>query len=121
MVAARALTVLLYGGSLALLYLLVWQRRPRRAGGILLPSLAMVLMTANPFCYAFDRMAILEPVMVFWLMLGLWLAGRTQQRDLGRSIGIGVLLSLLVHDQKHRIISRPGRALPSRGHSGPEA
>jgi len=96
MVAARTLTVLLYGVSLALLYSLVRQRRPWKDGGIWLPAIAVTLMTANPFCYAFDRLAILEPVMVFWLMLGLWFAGRTRQQDLGRQIGIGVLLSLLV-------------------------
>ena len=81
MVSARVLTVLLYGASLGLLYLLVRQRLPYKGGG-LLPAMAVALMTMNPFCYAFDRLAILEPVMVFWLMLGLWVAGRTRQHTL---------------------------------------
>jgi hypothetical protein len=47
-------------------------------------------------CYAFDRLAVLEPVMAFWLVLGLWLAGRTRATDLGSQIGLGIILFLLV-------------------------
>jgi hypothetical protein len=96
MVAARVLTLILYGVSLVLLFRLMSERRSWHSALSIVPGLAVLLMTVNPFCYAFDRLAVLEPVMVLWLMLGLWLAGRTRATDMGRQIGLGVILFLLV-------------------------
>jgi 4-amino-4-deoxy-L-arabinose transferase-like glycosyltransferase len=93
MVAARVLTMLLYGASLVLLYLLV--RRATR-GAKLLAALAVLLTALNPFSYAFDRLAVLEPVTVFWMMLALWLAVHTKPGDLFRQALLGVVLSLLL-------------------------
>jgi hypothetical protein len=96
MVSARALMLLVYGASLGLLFLTLRQRNPRQEVSAILPSLAVALMAVNPFCYAFDRLAILEPLMVFWLMLGLWLAGRTRSADITSQVGLGIVLCLLV-------------------------
>lgn len=72
MLQARLLTVLLYGVSLVLMMKLL-----REEGcGWLTCAGAALLMAANPFCYVFDRMALLEPVSVFWWVLGLWVAGK---------------------------------------------
>ncbi len=91
MVAARTLTMLLYGVSLVLLYRLVKRARP---GGL---AAGVVLLTAiNPFCSCFDRLAILEPVTVFWMMLALWLAGETPRESRWRQLFLGVLIFLLV-------------------------
>ena len=91
MVSARALMVGLYGCSLVLLYVLL-----RRAAGGLVAALAVVLMAVNPFCYAFDRLAVLEPVLVLWMLAGLWLADRTRLEDTGRQVGLGAVVCLLV-------------------------
>lgn len=96
MVSARVLTLVLYAASLVLLYMLVRERFPKKMGGGLLPALAVAVMAINPFCYAFDRLAILEPVVVLWMMLGLWIAGRTRRDDVARQVGLGVVLFLLV-------------------------
>jgi 4-amino-4-deoxy-L-arabinose transferase-like glycosyltransferase len=91
MIAARALTVVLYGLSLLLLYAVV-----RRDASSRVAALAVLLTAVNPFCYAFDRLAVLEPVTVFWMMLGLWLAGKTGPRDFGRQVLLGLVLCLLI-------------------------
>ncbi len=91
MVAARTLTMLLYGISLVLLYRVVWNARQG-----LLAAVVVLLTVINPFCYAFDRLAVLEPVTVFWMMLALCLAGQTRREDILRQGLLGVVVFLLV-------------------------
>jgi 4-amino-4-deoxy-L-arabinose transferase-like glycosyltransferase len=91
MIAARTLTMLLYGVSLVLLYRVAWRARPGR-----LAAVVVLLTVINPFCYAFNRLALLEPVTVFWVMLALWLAGETRREDALRQVLLGVVVCLLV-------------------------
>jgi 4-amino-4-deoxy-L-arabinose transferase-like glycosyltransferase len=91
MAAARELTMLLYGVSLVLLYAVV-----RRSATSRVAALAVLITVVNPFCYAFDRLAVLEPVTVFWTMLALWLAGKSWRLEWLRVAVIGVVLCLLV-------------------------
>ena len=91
MVAARTLTMLLYGISLVLLYRVVWNARQG-----LLAAVVVLLTVVNPFCYAFDRLAVLEPVTVFWMMLALYLADQTRREDTLRQVLLGVVIFLLV-------------------------
>jgi 4-amino-4-deoxy-L-arabinose transferase-like glycosyltransferase len=98
MLAARTLTMLLYGVSLVLLYRVAWRARPGR-----LAAVVVLLTVINPFCYAFNRLAVLEPVTVFWMMLALWLAGgaaaanpQKMAREVGRGLLLGVVIFLLV-------------------------
>ena len=91
MVAARTLMLLVYAASLGLFYLLLSEYRRG-----LLPAVAVALMAVNPFCYAFDRLAILEPLVVFWLMLGLWIASKTRDEELWKQGVLGAILWLLV-------------------------
>jgi 4-amino-4-deoxy-L-arabinose transferase-like glycosyltransferase len=91
MVAARSLTMVLYGLSLVLLYLIARRARPGR-----LAAVVVLLTVVNPFCYAFNRMALLEPVTVFWMMLALWLAGETKVEDWARQVLLGLVIFLLV-------------------------
>jgi hypothetical protein len=91
MVAARSLTVLVYGVSLGLLYTLV-----RRASHGLAAACAITLMAVNPFCYAFDRLAILEPLLILWLLAGLLIADRTRLSDTVRPVLLGLIIALLV-------------------------
>ncbi|RXH57452.1 glycosyltransferase family 39 protein [Granulicella sibirica] len=91
MVSARVLALVLYGLSLGMLYGLL-----RRERGRLSAAAAVALVAVNPFCYAFGRMGILEPVLVFWMMLGLWLAQRMREGESARQVGLGVVLCLLL-------------------------
>ena len=69
-------------------------------------ALAVFLACANPFLFAFDRLAILEPMVAALSVLALWLAasmrpdpepkaGRGRPVSLGKGAGLGVLLALL--------------------------
>jgi 4-amino-4-deoxy-L-arabinose transferase-like glycosyltransferase len=91
MASARVLTMLLYGASLVLLYLVVKRERTELAAAI-----AVLITVANPFCYAFNRLAVLEPVTVFWMMLALWLAGNMKRVQVWRLVLLGLVVCLLV-------------------------
>ncbi len=91
MLGARLLTLLLYGISLVLLYRVVWRARPGRSAAV-----AVLLVVVNPFCYAFDRLAVLEPVTVFCMMVALWLAQGSRGRAWWRLVLLGVVVFLLV-------------------------
>ena len=91
MIAARSLTMVFYGLSLVLLYRIAWRARPGRMAAVV-----VLLTVVNPFCYAFNRIAVLEPVTVFWMMLALWLAGETKVEDWLRQVLLGVVICLLV-------------------------
>ncbi len=93
MVAARVLTMLLYGVSLVLLYRVVRLAVPGRP---VLAGLAVLLTVVNPFCYAFDRLAVLEPVTVFWMMLALWMAMESRLVHWWRLMALGVVVGLLI-------------------------
>jgi Dolichyl-phosphate-mannose-protein mannosyltransferase len=90
-VTARAMMLLVYGASLFLLFSAV-----RRERGSLAAAATVALITVNPFCYAFNRMAILEPLLVFWMILGIWLAGKIARESTGQHVGLGVVLCLMV-------------------------
>lgn len=67
LVAARGLVLVVFAGNLLLSYaLLRTQQKPWIA------LLAVTLITANAFLYAFSRLAILEPLLIFWMLLS-WL------------------------------------------------
>ena len=107
MVAARVLTMLLYGASLVFLYRLVREAVPRPRGRVL-AALAVFLTVVNPFCYAFDRLAVLEPATVFWMMLSLWLASETRSEDWLRQGLLGLTLLLLVLTKVTGVALIPG-------------
>jgi 4-amino-4-deoxy-L-arabinose transferase-like glycosyltransferase len=59
-IAARALSVLCSLGTLGIVFLLV-----RRYASDIAAALAILLLAASPFAYAFSRLAILDTVVVF--------------------------------------------------------
>ena len=72
LIAARALTVAVFAGILATSYLLLRRnqtlsRRPHYPG----PAVAVLLLAVSPFCYAFTRLAILEPLLILLALLAL--------------------------------------------------
>jgi hypothetical protein len=100
MFQARLLAVLLYGISLVLMVRLL-----REEGCEWLTcAAAALLMAANPFCYAFDRMALLEPVSVFWWVLGLWIAGKAANGGWWRAVATGLAIVALVWTKTTAIV-----------------
>jgi hypothetical protein len=73
--AARALTVAIFGLTLAASYLLVrrWQllSSGKKIETSLAPAIGVLLLAVSPFCYVFTRMAILEPLLILFTLLAL--------------------------------------------------
>ena len=86
LVAARALTVAIFGLILVATHLLLRRWASDRAehsaasGPLatrpLAPAIAVLLLAASPFYFAFSRLAILEPLMLLLALTGLLLAQR---------------------------------------------
>ncbi len=101
--AARALTVGVFGFTLVVLYLLIQRHtRPRssESGQSLAAPIAVLFLCTSPFLFVFERMAILEPLLVALTVFGLLTASQMQPIELrGRRIsGLGptVLMALLL-------------------------
>jgi hypothetical protein len=98
-VAARALSVSFFFADLGLAYLLLRTRvqlrarRPRWTA-----MLAVTLMVTSPFLYSFSRLAILEPMLMAFLLTALNLAVRLPQwrRPVLVSVGIGLLYTMML-------------------------
>ncbi len=124
--AARTLTVAVFGVMLLGLYRLLrgheQKTQPARpaseqGGTRLAAPLAMLFATASPFLFAFDRLALLEPLLAALTVLVLWMVSRLRPwagwrglragglKALGRPIGTGVLLAALV-------LTKPTAAAP---------
>ncbi len=81
LLAARGLTVAVFGGILLASWSLLrrWNVNPRSAvppsaqsrDAALTPALAVLLLAVSPFCFVFTRLAILEPLLVFFTLLAL--------------------------------------------------
>ncbi len=99
LIAARALTVSVFGGILIAAYLLV--RRCSLWGSAgpevpLAPVAAIALLAASPFCFAFTRLAILEPLLVLLTLLALLTALSARTSRVTAIIGLGLLMPLMI-------------------------
>jgi hypothetical protein len=112
-IAARSLAVGIFALILISAYLLVrrWQavasnhesRRPSLAAAI-----AVLLLAVSPFCYAFSRLAILEPMLILLMLMALLAASytvaeraglmslRARLRRIAPVVALGLLLPLMV-------------------------
>ena len=72
-VAARALAVSIFALILLTSYALLarWQQISGASRNSLAPAIAVLLLAVSPFCYAFTRMAILEPLLILLTLLAL--------------------------------------------------
>ena len=104
-VAARALAVALFGGIIISGYHLVRAVLPFGALSKevreVFAAAAAVLLAASSFLFAFSRMAILEPLLVLWLLLALLLAstlrgGMKGARRYLALVGVGLLTALMI-------------------------
>ncbi|HMF63934.1 MAG TPA: phospholipid carrier-dependent glycosyltransferase, partial [Edaphobacter sp.] len=90
-----------------------WQRLSAPAceerSSSLAPTVAVLLLAVSPFCYAFSRLAILEPILIFLTLLALLAASyatpeqgsssssrRARHRHIVPTLALGVLLPLMV-------------------------
>ena len=97
--AARGLTVALFGLILLASYFLLrrWQTSPSS----LAPAAATLLLAVSPFCYAFTRMAVLEPLLILLTLLALLVASmplssKSRFRRFLPALALGVLLPLTI-------------------------
>ena len=119
-VPARALTVSVFGLTLLCSYVFLSRALPfARAAdrGIrLAPAGAVLLLVANPFCFAFMRMAILEPLLVLLTLVALLVASTvapfapTRARRLLPPLLLGFLLPLMVLTKTTAIFLLPSIA-----------
>ncbi len=106
---ARALTVGIFALILLATWLLLrrWQRlappstQPRVPS--LAPAIAVLLLAVSPFCFAFTRLAILEPMLILLTLLALLAASYSEQPQesnwrthLRNTLPLGILLPLMV-------------------------
>lgn len=102
-VAARVLTVLLFGATNLLLYALL-----KPLAGRVLATAALLLTLANPFCYGFDRIAILEPLVALLFLLALRIARpRRTAPGVVTSIATGILITALVLTKTTAVLLAP--------------
>ena len=107
LVAARALTVCVFGLTLVTLYLLIRRHtRPRSndSGKPLAAAMAVFFLCTSPLLYVFERMAILEPLLIALTVLALLTAStmhpvhlrQRSLRGLLQALCLAVLLPAMV-------------------------
>lgn len=100
--AARALAVTVFGATLLAVWALV-----QRYYGALTASLAILLLAVSPFCYAFVRLAILEPLLVLLMTLSLLAASHAAPGKRWPWVAVGLLLPLMVLTKTTAIFLMP--------------
>jgi hypothetical protein len=100
-VAARAFTLGIFGITLIGFYRLIQRHmRPRSSasGEPLAAAIAVFLLCVSPMVYVFERMAILEPLLIALTVLALLAASSMQpiRRDGWRVRGVGAALLLML-------------------------
>jgi 4-amino-4-deoxy-L-arabinose transferase-like glycosyltransferase len=100
LVAARALTVTVFGLILVCCYLLIRRWTGSRSPA---PAIAVLLLSVNPFCYVFSRLAILEPLLILLALAAMLAASSTaaaseawNRRAVARAVALGLLLTLMI-------------------------
>ena len=102
LVPARALAVVVFGSILLCAYLFLRRAAPARREVAIAPAGAVLLLAASPFCYAFMRMAILEPLLILVTLLCLLVASAFAPYAAGRwrrmlpPLMLGLLLPALL-------------------------
>ena len=101
LVAARALSVSVFGGILIAAFLLVrrcslvW-RDSNFFGDEVASGVAVALLAASPFCYAFTRLAILEPLLVLLTLAALLAASSANVNRLRSAVALGLLTPVMI-------------------------
>jgi 4-amino-4-deoxy-L-arabinose transferase-like glycosyltransferase len=127
-VAARGLTVAIFGLILVVSYLLLrrWQllSTGKKSETSLAPAIAVLLLAVSPFCYVFTRMAILEPLLILFTLLALLAASfvtapeqgiaptsfRTRIQRFVPLVALGLLVPLMILTKTTAIFLLPAIA-----------
>ncbi len=112
-VPARALTVTVFGLILLCSYRLLWQWKARPMP--LAPAVAVLLLATSPFCFAFMRMAVLEPLLILLMLLALLAASAVDPRATGwrrwaPPLALGLLLPAMVLTKTTAVFLLPALA-----------
>ena len=128
LIAARALTVLIFAFVLLASYILLrrWQllSSGEKTEPSFAPSIAVLLLAVSPFCYVFTRMAILEPLLILLTLLALLAASYATPPQQGTAVTplgtrlrkavplltLGLLLPLMVFTKTTAIFLIPAIA-----------
>ena len=105
--AARALAIFFFGLNLLLGYLLL-----RVRGSRWMALLALTLVLTSPFLYCFSRLAILEPMLIAFLLAALNIAVRLGRlrRPVAASAAVGVLFTLMLLTKTSAVFLLPALA-----------
>lgn len=115
-VAARVLTCIVFAASVACCYVLLlipMQRQspadPRKP---VFAAAAVALLASSPFAYAFSRIAILEPLLILWVLLALLVAyavrlASSRGARIGCAMGLGAILALMIGTKTTAIFLLP--------------
>ena len=105
-VAARALTVVVFMGIVTCGFVLLRRRADgvlplSRINLLLTAAAATLLMAASPYFFVFSRMAVLEPLLVLLTLVALLLANAAgspgpRWRKLVREVTLGIVIALMV-------------------------
>ena len=112
--AARILVLIVFAGNLLLTYaLLRTQTRTQQEQPIAL--LGATIAASSAFLYAFSRLAILEPLLIFWMLLSWLLALRlrtvsSKRLRYGLLVAIGALFCLKILTKTTAIFLIPATA-----------
>lgn len=110
LLAARLLALMVFGGNLLLTYALIRTAHQRP-----IALLGATIAAASAFLYAFSRLAILEPLLIFWMLLSWLLALRvgkasSEQARYVLLAVIGLLICLQVLTKTTAIFLVPATA-----------
>jgi 4-amino-4-deoxy-L-arabinose transferase-like glycosyltransferase len=102
-VAARAVNVSFSIATVVLVYLLV----RRYGGGKASAALAALLLAANPFAFAFSRLATLDTIIVFEWTLSLWIASYAGPGLIWPMLTLGILIPIMLLTKTTALVLLP--------------
>jgi len=94
LVAARALSVLASLATLGVVFVLVRRHSPSRSQ--LSPTLAVLILAASPFAFAFSRLAILDSFVILQFCLLLLVAAWASQRRIAALAALSLLIPIVM-------------------------
>jgi 4-amino-4-deoxy-L-arabinose transferase-like glycosyltransferase len=118
LVAARALSVLLSLATLGIVFALVRRHSPARSEYA--ATLAILILAASPFAFAFSRLAILDSFVVFQFCLLLLVASHARERPVVCLACLAVLIPVIMLTKTTAAVLLPAvawmavRAMPPR-------
>lgn len=105
-VAARALNVTFSLATLGVVFLLV-RRFTNQTSTKLAPVLAVLLLAASPFAFAFSRLAILDTLVVLEFCVLLLAASYASQKRVGILAGLALLVTVMVLTKTTAVLLLP--------------